>query len=156
MKTKSKSPAKKPRSEPRQSKNESETGASTDRDAASFTDAEIAAPDGPPPLPPETAESEAPEMTERIAEDALENVPLPAEIVTPELKELKTWDEPHEEFGTRAPATGLDDESIDPETLVEEGLDEAEEELRTVQENEERVAEKEENEIDEAKAENEK
>lgn len=150
MKTKSKSPTKAP-SNPK-SKKASRSTTSFEREAQPLTDAEIASPNGPPPLPPDTADTQAPELEDRISEDALENIPLPPEIVTPELKELKTWDDSQREFGTRAPSTGLEDESTDPETLVEEGLDEAEEELRTVQEGDERVAELEEIEIDEAKA----
>ena len=123
-----------------------------ERGAATLTDAEIQTPDGPPPLPRETAATEPLETAWRIAEDPLENVPLPPEIVSPELKNLKTWDDAQEEFGIRAPATGGDDESVYAEVFVEEGLDEAEEERRTVQENEERVTEEEETEIDEAKA----
>lgn len=68
-----------------------------------------------------------------LSEDPLGNLPLPPEIVTPELKELTAWDEAVGEAGHRVEPVPAEDESEFPEVLVEEGLDEADEEMRAMQ-----------------------
>lgn len=79
-----------------------------------------------------------------LSEDALGNLPLPPEIVTPRLAELETWDAPATEAGYRVPPQPAEDEAEYPEIEAEEGLDEAEEELREVQSAEDEQLEKEE------------
>ena len=105
-----------------------------------------------PTIPsPAASATDIPEDRELLAEDPLGNVPLPPEIVTPLLAHLETWDESAQEAGFRVPPQPPDDEAEFPEILAEEGLDEAEEELRSVQEAEETRMEREEEEIEEAR-----
>lgn len=79
-----------------------------------------------------------------MSEDALGNLPLPPEIVTPRLAELETWDAPAMESGYRVAPQTAEDEAEFPEVFAEEGADEAEEELRAVQDAEEKRLEHEE------------
>ena len=86
-----------------------------------------------------------------VSEDALGNLPLPPEIVTPRLAQLETWDAPATEAGYRVAAQTPEDEAEFPEVFAEEGADEAEEELRAMQGAEEKRLVHEEEEIDKAK-----
>lgn len=86
-----------------------------------------------------------------VSEDALGNLPLPPEIVTPRLAQLETWDAPAAESGYRVAAQTPEDEAEFPEVFAEEGADEAEEELRAMQGAEEKRLVHEEEEIDKAK-----
>ena len=85
-----------------------------------------------------------PEAGLMLAEDPLGNLPLPPEIVSPRLAQLETWDTPAAESGYRVAPQTTEDEAGYPEILVEEGADEAEEELRTYQHAEEQRLEREE------------
>ena len=80
------------------------------------------------PMPQDFSERDA------LSEDALGNVPMAPELVSADLKDLTAWDEPVNDTGTRAPQFHLDDETESAEILVEEGLDEADEELREADE----------------------
>ena len=69
---------------------------------------------------------------EMLAEDPLGNLPSPPELVDPSLLEVVTWDEAADVSGHRVLPVVYDDEIGTPELLVEEGLDEADEELRAM------------------------
>ena len=84
---------------------------------------------------------EDPEARALLAEDELGNLPLPPEIVSPRLAELETWDAPAMESGYRVAPQAAEDESVFPEIFAEEGADEAEEELRALQEEKEQLIE---------------
>lgn len=98
----------------------------------------------PSPNVQEDAEAKA-----ELSEDELGNVPLAPEIVSPRLAQLETWDAPAAESGYRVAPQPAEDETAFAEVLVEEGADEAEEELRAVQEEEEQLIEREEEEAEE-------
>ncbi|WP_395746680.1 hypothetical protein [Prosthecobacter sp.] len=93
---------------------------------------------------------EDPDAKPLLAEDELGNLPLPPEIVSPRLAELETWDAPAQESGYRVPPQPPEDEATYPEILTEEGADEAEEELRAIEEDEEKLMEREELEEEDA------
>jgi hypothetical protein len=83
--------------------------------------------------PPSAAARDAADEIEEpvmLTEDALGNIPLAPEIVDPKLAELTKWDESPDSSGHRVPPITPEDEAQDTELLVEEGLDEAEDELR--------------------------
>ena len=69
-----------------------------------------------------------------LTEDELGNLPLPPEIVSLRLAQLETWDAPAQESGYRVAPQLSEDEAEFPEVFAEEGADEAEEELRSLQE----------------------
>ncbi|MHA3772745.1 hypothetical protein ACXR0O_14520 [Verrucomicrobiota bacterium sgz303538] len=52
------------------------------------------------------------------------------EVVDPEIEKVVTWDEAPEESGSRAPQVLPEDEANIAETLVQEGLEEAEHDQR--------------------------
>jgi hypothetical protein len=87
---------------------------------------------------------EAPEARAMLAEDELGNLPLAPEIVSPRLAQLETWDAPALESGYRVAPQAAEDEAEFPEIFAEEGADEAEEELRALQEEKEQLIEREE------------
>ena len=67
------------------------------------------------------------------AEEDLEGpgTPPPApELVQPELGDVVAWDEPVDASGQRAPRTGLEDETMVGQRLVEEGIEEADHDRR--------------------------
>ena len=99
---------------------------------------------------PQPTVVEDPEARALLAEDELGNLPLPPEIVSPRLAELETWDAPAMESGYRVAPQAAEDESEFPEIFAEEGADEAEEELRALQEEKEQLMEHEEKEREEA------
>ncbi len=68
-----------------------------------------------------------------LSEDGQGNLPMPPEIVTPVLDILETWDEAPGSFGHRVGRLLPDDEAGYSQSLVEEGLDEAEEDLRSLE-----------------------
>lgn len=84
------------------------------------------------------------EANAMLTEDELGNLPLPPELVSPRLTELETWDAPATESGYRVTPQAAEDEAEFPEILVEEGADEAEEELRALEEEKEQLIEREE------------
>ena len=102
---------------------------------------------------PGPAVVEDPEAKVLLSEDALGNLPLPPEIVTPRLAQLETWDTPAAESGYRVAAQTPEDEAEFPEVFAEEGADEAEEEQRAMQGAEEKRLVHEEEEMDAAKEE---
>jgi hypothetical protein len=61
-------------------------------------------------------------------------MPLPPEIVPPRLAQLETWNAPAQESGYRVAPQLSEDEAEFPEVYVEEGADEAAEELSSLQE----------------------
>ncbi|OYW72423.1 MAG: hypothetical protein B7Z37_24890 [Verrucomicrobia bacterium 12-59-8] len=81
--------------------------------------------------------SVADELDNTLAEDPLGNLPIAPEIVAPRLALLETWDESAHGSGFRVPPQPTEDEAEFSKVLVEEGADEAEEELRALQETEE-------------------
>ncbi len=85
------------------------------------------------PLLPSVAD----ELENTLAEDPLGNLPIAPEIVAPRLALLETWDESAHGSGFRVPPEPAEDEAEFAEVLVEEGADEAEEEMRSLQETEE-------------------
>lgn len=93
----------------------------------------------PHPTAMEDAEARA-----MLAEDALGDLPLAPEIVSPRLAQLETWDTPAMESGYRVAPQAAEDEAEFPEIFAEEGADEAEEELRALQEEKEQLIEHEE------------
>ena len=99
---------------------------------------------------PQPTVVEDPEARALLAEDELGNLPLPPEIVSPRLAELETWDAPAMESGYRVAPQAAEDESEFPEIFAEEGADEAEEELRALQEEKEQLMEHDEKEREEA------
>lgn len=101
--------------------------------------------------PPQPTVSEDMEANTMLSEDPLGNLPMPPEIMVPGLAELETWDAPANESGYRVAPQTAEDEAEFPEILVEEGLDEAEEELRSVQDAEEKLIEQKEEDIEEAR-----
>ncbi len=98
---------------------------------------------------PQPTVVEDPEARALLAEDELGNLPLPPEIVSPRLAELETWDAPAMESGYRMAPQAAEDESEFPEIFAEEGADEAEEELRKLQEETEQLLDHEEKEREE-------
>jgi hypothetical protein len=98
---------------------------------------------------PQPTVVEDPEARALLAEDELGNLPLPPEIVSPRLAELETWDAPAMESGYRVAPQAAEDESEFPEIFAEEGADEAEEELRKLQEETEQLLDREEKEREE-------
>lgn len=99
-----------------------------------------------PDLATQLTSATADETDEALAEDTLGNLPLPPEIVAPRLALLETWDESMHGSGFRVEPEPAEDESEFPEVLAEEGVDEAEEEMRALQETEEEKLEREEEE----------
>lgn len=99
---------------------------------------------------PQPTVVEDPEARALLAEDELGNLPLAPEIVSPRLAELETWDAPAMESGYRVAPQAAEDESEFPEIFAEEGADEAEEELRKLQEETEQLLDHEEKEREEA------
>jgi len=81
------------------------------------------------------------QVTGSLTEDELGNVPVAPEIVRPELADLTAWDESPDETGHRVESRITDDETPVAELLVSEGLDEAEEELRALDEEREQEEE---------------
>ena len=98
---------------------------------------------------PQPTVVEDPEARALLAEDELGNLPLAPEIVSPRLAELETWDAPAMESGYRVAPQAAEDESEFPEIFAEEGADEAEEELRKLQEETEQLLDHEEKEREE-------
>ena len=90
---------------------------------------------------PEPTIDEDSEGKATLTEDELGNYPLPPEVVSPLLAHLETWDESDLESGFRVTPQAAEDESEFPEILVEEGADEAEEELRALEEEKEQLIE---------------
>jgi hypothetical protein len=121
-----------------------EDSADTSSAPAADRPATAASIETPPP-----AVFEDPEARILLAEDPLGNLPLPPEIVSPRLAELETWDTPAQESGYRVAPQAAEDEAEFAEILVEEGADEAEEELLEVQQEEEQRLEREGEEADE-------
>lgn len=68
-----------------------------------------------------------------LSEDQLGNIPLPPEIVASQLEHLEVRDEAAGASGHHTARVLPEDEAEYPETFVEEGIDEAEEELRTLE-----------------------
>lgn len=66
------------------------------------------------------------------------------ELTNAELDDVTTWDENPDDSGSRAEATGFDDENDFPRQLVESGVDVADTEQRDERETDERVEEAEE------------
>ena len=83
---------------------------------------------------------------ESLNEDSLGNVPLPPEIMSPDLEEITAWDEAATDSGHRITPVTSEDETQAAMTLVEEGMDEADEELRALDEDVEKDLEDEERE----------
>ena len=83
------------------------------------------------------------QVTGSLTEDELGNVPMPPEIVRPELADLTSWDEAADDTGHRVEPIISEDETPVAELLVSEGLDEAEEELRSLDEEQEQEEESE-------------
>jgi len=119
------------------------------------TEADSSAPAADRPATASNVEMPQPTVVEDLearrfmAEDALGNLPLPPEIVSPRLAELETWDAPAMESGYRVAPQAAEDESEFPEVFAEEGADEAEEELRELQEETEQILDHEEKEREE-------
>lgn len=120
--------------------------ASAEESSAPAADRPATALDRETPRPTVQEDTEAKAL---LTEDELGNLPLPPEIVSPRLAQLETWDAPAQESGYRVPPQPAEDEAEYPEVLAEEGADEAEEELRAVQETEEQLIEQDEEEADE-------
>lgn len=116
---------------------QNETSSATSSAPAADRPATAANPELPRPRVVEDLEGET-----MVSEDALGNLPLPPEIVTPRLAQLETWDAPAMESGYRVPRQPAEDEASYPEIEAEEGLDEAEEELREVEEEKEQLIER--------------
>ncbi|MDB6005932.1 MAG: hypothetical protein JWR15_2919 [Prosthecobacter sp.] len=110
----------------------------------------VTAPSNAPNLEPQLP-SVADELDQTLAEDLLGNLPLAPEIVAPRLALLETWDESVHGSGFRVPPMPSEDEAEFPEVLAEEGLDEAEEEMRAAQETEEEAIVREEEQAEEAR-----
>ena len=89
------------------------------------------------------ASSSAPKAKALLAEYEQGNLPLPPEIVSPRLAQLETWDAPALESGYRVTPQTTEDESVFPEIFAEEGADEAETEMRKLQEEKEQLIERE-------------
>jgi hypothetical protein len=95
------------------------------------------------PETPEPTVVEDEEANAMLTEDELGNLPLPPEVTSARLAELETWDAAVTDSGYRVAPQAAEDESEFPEILVEEGVDEAEEELRAVEEEKEQLIERE-------------
>ena len=74
------------------------------------------------------------DIEDLLSQDGHGNIPLAPEIVSPQLENLVQWDESADAKGYRIERVLPEDEASYAERFVEEGLDEAEEDLRALEE----------------------